>query len=113
MGHLLLQDKLMDQQKKIFPVTCLVKRELIDEWKPLHQLPSLLNKGFLKFYPDLHETPPLIIAEPEGRTEVSKRIESEEVRIDDISRLRELLALRDEVFRDNHINFQWDHEKSI
>jgi len=58
--------------------------------------------------PSLNQTPPTVISTPPGKIEVTKRLDSEESRIGSTKKLRELHALRDEIFSKRTLPFHWD-----
>ena len=64
-------------------------------------------RGILRFCPDLRKTPSLSISCPEGVENITKRINSEEGRINDPSKVQDLLDLRDFVFRARVDEFHW------
>ena len=97
----------------VFLSGCFVKTNSTDEWSQL-QTPSGGHwGGFLKFCPDLSRTPDTIISMPPGLHEVNRRLESEEGRINDISKLHELYELRDFVFQSRVDKFHWNLNESI
>ena len=66
------------------------------------------QRGILKFPPDLKLTPPLKVECPRGLDKVSKRLCSEEERINNVDNLIDLHKLRDFVFADRLDTFHWD-----
>ena len=92
-------------------VRCRVKVSVYDEWKEL-------DYSFLSTVPDLSKTPPTIFDLSsehwnEQKIEVTKRINSEEVRIRNPAKLAELRQLRDSVFRSRKEGFHWNLKESI
>lgn len=69
-----------------------VKVKFKDDWRPIRTVNSIA-RGFLRSMPDLSRTPPTAVKCPTEKANVVKRIESEESRIPDQKRLRELYDL--------------------
>lgn len=86
---------------------CTVKVGCKDEWRPI-RIDGDTNRGFLVLVPQLRHTPPTIISLPTGKEEISRRFDSEESRINNTKKLRELVELRDHVFRARTDIFHWD-----
>ncbi len=83
-----------------------VRANVYDEWKQL-------RPSFIKQLPDLSKTPPTDIIDNESKWEAQKvkvtsRLESEEFRILDPSKIGELRELRDSVFRSRRERFHWN-----
>ena len=100
---------------KSSPVILMAKVNVHDEWEE-H---SLL---FLRSPPDLRKTPCTTISDTSkdskhsyanSKHEVTKRIESVEVRIKQPQKLEELKQLRDSVFRPRKERFHWNLEQCI
>lgn len=101
----------------IRPTTCSVKLNFDDAWQLLgnrgarSQAPSV--NSFLKHCPNLKNTPSQVISCPEGLDEVTKRLESEEGRVNDIDKLISLHELRDFVFQNRIDAFHWKIEDCV
>jgi len=91
-----------------FQTICQVKINCTDVWENLPMKGSTSHVGFLKSLPSLSRTPPTTIECPPGKVEVTKRLESEDGRINDDAKLQELYKLRDHVFRSRIELFHWD-----
>ena len=92
-------------------VRCRVKVSVYDEWKEL-------DISFLRSVPDLSKTPPTIFDLSSDywakkKVEITKRIESEEGRIKQPSKIVELRQLRDSVYRSRKENFHWNLKNSV
>jgi len=92
-------------------VSCLVKPSVQDEW-------STLPITFLKFPPDLTKTPPTAIDMStetilERKNEITKRLETEEVRVRDPAKMSSLTTLRDTIFRSRKEKFHWNLQTCI
>ena len=91
-------------------VSCSVKQNCDDNWQPIRNSgansSSSTSPGFLRHFPDIANTPPLNIDCPDGLKEVTKRLESEDGRVD-IDKMISLHNLRDFVFRKRVDNFHW------
>jgi len=72
-----------------------VKIDCSEEWKPFPG--NSPGKGFLKSCPDLSETPDTKIVCPPNIQDVTKRIQSVESVLSNYSKIKSLLALRDQV----------------
>lgn len=94
--------------------TCSVKRGTLDRWQLVGRSTTQSTKAntntnsFLKHCPDIKKTPALVITCPEGLEDVTKRLESEEGRINDMEKLERLHDLRDFVFQPRVDPFHWD-----
>lgn len=84
---------------------CCVKTDCVEEWVPLLQ--SNTNAGFLLSLPDLRKTPPTSVTTPTNIGEVKKRLESEEARINDVSKMRKLRDLVSRIYDSREISFHW------
>ncbi len=96
------------------PTVCHVKVRCSDEWKRLFPDRKGQNvHGILKHCPNLRNTPSLVLKCPDGLQQVTKRISSEEARVNNADKLISLYELRDFVFRDRVDQFHWDLRKSV
>lgn len=86
---------------------CHVKVGSKDDWRAF-RVSKGKNRGFLVKEPALTDTPPTTITPPTGEEEVTKRINSEEYRINNLKKLRELRELKDRVFTPRTDRFHWD-----
>lgn len=89
--------------------TCDVKMNCDDEWEPLAaegRTPHI--GGFIRSAPNLSRTPPTILECPSNRREVLKRLDTEQSRIENREKLRQLYALVEEVYNTSEDNFHWD-----
>lgn len=89
--------------------TCEVKRKSMDSWESLHnQTNTDKCTGFLTAIPDLTQTPPTNLKCPPNRSEIQKRLHSEETRIANADKMLELQTLVDDVYADRSEPFHWD-----
>jgi len=96
-------------QGAIVSTRCHVKHSCYDQWREM--FPSKKGKtpsGILKHCPDLNKTPSLKITCPVGYNDVTKRIQAEEGRINNIDKMIHLTELRDFVFKSRVDEFHWD-----
>jgi len=70
-------------------------------------------KTILKFLPDLSLTPPEKTHCPKGLDKFEKKLDSERSRIVSAVKMRSLLALKNEVFRNRSLQFHWDLSKCV
>ncbi len=96
------------QVSKYRETSCFVKHIASGDWKNLIDHGPSMGHGFLKFPPDLSSTPPLNITEISGIEEVNKRFNSEEQRINSTAKMRQLIELRDYVYRARTEKFHWN-----
>ncbi len=91
-------------------VVCMVKVNCNDQWKYLHNSSDKDKKAFLKVTPNLEKMPPMKLIPPKGTQaeKVTQRLESEECRINSVSKMLELYSLRDKVFTARTDQFHWD-----
>lgn len=93
---------------------CLVRHNCSESWRSLFSTNRGSNpNGILKSCPNLHNMPPLTIKCPDGQEKVTKRIYSEEGRINDPQKMIDLYGLRDFVFKDRVDAFHWNLEASV
>lgn len=85
------------------PDSCNMKTSGLEEWTSL----KTPKNSFIKGIPDLSLTPPTSVVELPSINEITKRLESEERRIDDPERKKELFTLR-EAYSTRSIKFRWD-----
>lgn len=94
-------------------VICMVKSTKSDTWINMTNGLQRDKSCFLSRLPDLRQTPPESVKEPVDFNEVTARIMSEDSRIQNPDKFRDLLALRDEVYQDRSLNFHWDLASSV
>ena len=88
---------------------CYVKINCEDQWSELFERRNGNGcRGVLKFSPSLEDTPPLKIKCPDGMDDVTKRIISEDGRINNVDKVIQLQELRDFVFQTRVDDFHWD-----
>ena len=98
-----------DVKEKPVQTKCFVKKDSIDQWQELYKSDMGENpRGILRFCPDLRKTPALRVVCPEGIENITKRLDSEEGRINDPQKMTQLCTLRDFVFRARVDDFHWD-----
>lgn len=102
-----------DSDLSLVSTSCVVKVGVGEDWIPLHKNGRKRGCGFLAFAPDLSLTPPTRIVCPNGSYEITKRIVSEEGRINSTEKLQSLYALRDYVFKEREEPFQWNLSHSV
>lgn len=61
----------------------------------------------------LEKDPPICIHEPIGKIEMTKRLEPEEGRINNIRKQRELYVLRDSTFTSRGEDFHWNPQNCV
>lgn len=86
---------------------CHVKVKCNDDWRAL-RTSRQGNGGFLTQIPDLQKTPPVHTKSLHNKAEVKKRLESEEGRINNMTKLADLHDLMDDVYNPRVDNFHWD-----
>lgn len=106
------EGEISNNQETDQPIQCTVKVNLHDEWEPL-------KTSFITRLPKLCNTPPTMIASTNNKdfnkmkSNFTKRLESEESRIQVPSKIGELKELRDSIFRTRKIKFHWDLERAV
>lgn len=94
--------------------TCEVKRNSKDNWEKLRPDQSTNDfGGFLLGTPILKKTPATSHRCPPDKDEVVKRLVSEEVRIGDAQRMKELRDLVGTVYQNRTSKFHWDLTNTI
>lgn len=110
-------DSSTSNKKRARTTSCSVKRSCDDSWTPIGNVSASNStnsaNGFLRFCPDVKKTPPLKIKCPDGLADVTKRLESEDGRVNDPEKMIRLQALRDFVFRERTDIFHWDVENCL
>lgn len=89
--------------------SCNLKMSVTEECTPL----KTSRNSFLRGIPDLSVTPPTSVAKPPSRNEMLRGLESEECRINDHKRIKELFTLRDEVYSTRSIKFHWNLSRCV
>lgn len=93
---------------------CFVKKQAVDQWQDMFKSDIGTNpRGILRYCPDLRKTPPLQIDCPDGKEQVTKRLISEEGRINNTEKMIELYELRDHIFSARTDAFHWNLDQSV
>lgn len=103
-----------DNNERPLRTECHTKQNCEEAWKPLWNSKNISKpKGFISFTPNFNKTPPLKINCPDGVQEVTKRLISEEGRINNENKMAELQELRDFVFSSRMDDFHWDLHSAV
>ena len=87
---------------------CHVRSSCVEDWRSLESDNKTGVKTILKFVPELSTTPPERVSCPSGLEEFEKKLDSERARIVTEVKMRSLVALKNQVFRDKSLNFHWN-----
>ena len=87
---------------------CHVRSSCTDGWKSLESENSPGITGVLKFLPDLSQTPPERVESPQNVDKFMQKLDSERGRIVPEVKMRSLVSLKNEIFRDKTFHFHWN-----
>lgn len=92
---------------------CHVRGSVDEEWRAPKFKHEKTAKSIIGTAPDLKLCPPEILKAPSDFENVTKRIQSEEVRIKSSTKINSLYHLRDEIYVDRNIRLHWDLLKVV
>lgn len=93
--------------------SCKVKVNVVDEWQDLGKSRTAGMSGFINNTPDLTRTPTTHVKERHRKEYKTKRLQSEEGRINCRRKMQELYAIRDHVYKTRDEKFQWDLSRCV
>lgn len=101
--------------RESFNTTCLVRVGCNDDWEELPNKSgkNKPGKGFLLNCPNMEDTPPTTLFSPDNIGKVNKCLDASEERIGNPLKLHSLRCLRDEVYEDRVVPFQWNLQNSF
>ena len=88
-------------------IVCHVRSTCTEEWRTLESDKNNKFTSILKFSPDLNLTPPEKQACPPDLDKFEQNLDSEKERIDSQAKMRSLLTLQREVYKDRTSRFHW------
>lgn len=96
----MLTAKLIDESRHDgVSVLCLVHVNETDEWTSLHSTPSGDDERFVMCLLDFYKTPNTVRKAPSGKSKVTKRLVSVEMKINNHSKMFDLYQSRDAALR--------------
>ena len=101
------RDEDAEEDSDFFQTACDVKIFCTDEWEALPTITPKLS-GFTLRPPSLFSTPCNSVRSPPDRNKVLQRLRSEEPRINSQEKMRDLMEMVDQVYRDRDEPFHWN-----